>query len=620
MMQNPQEEQKFFLVILDVFLKMTKTLSAKSSSPSFYIETPNFFGNISNSPCFLSPEITDSAEHNLWMEAQLRAFEFPNTVHDDDDEIANVKCLNAKKSKVLEGVRAFVDVRLEKTSVLHQMLRDLGANINLRFSRNITHLIFWNGQQNTLDKAHYLGTKISIVSPHWVFECFTNLIRADETPFLLYGVKDLAVPMRLMAMGRMGAINISCSEIVLNRNDDSPNQSQIIHAIETLSDQLSSRLASPANNKNIDVVEIISPIVDRVRKRLNELSYCRVNRKQKKHTISRTSMFHGGSEQQLITPTSESSKLTKANLMEITQSEPVKRRGRPAINSEQLIDYTPTHFHKYLQRRYHSVKAEHAAQLNTEKMVNLYRKMMNQNFSEILPDRQKLSMKGSKTRPVVVQTRSSILNELQNVPSSSEFVKKKKVARKKVKAGNIILSGISKIERETVFAITKKLGVLKISSIIDEYTRYVVSDQEGIRTINVMRALVKGIPVVTIEWAYRSLEIGGWLKGNDFLVPRWKIAHKGWINGHMAHLFAALGPFYVSSKCEPEAKHLLYLIKCCHGKTTDSLKRAVIFISPQSEWRTIMQLRKDTDMQAIYITEKSLLDSICECKINFRYD
>lgn len=30
--------------------------------------------------------------------------------------------------------------------------------------------------------------------------------------------------------------------------------------------------ASPANDENIDVVEIISPIVDRVRKRLNELS------------------------------------------------------------------------------------------------------------------------------------------------------------------------------------------------------------------------------------------------------------------------------------------------------------------------------------------------------------
>ncbi|EJW81787.1 hypothetical protein WUBG_07303, partial [Wuchereria bancrofti] len=181
----------------------------------------------------------------------------------------------------------------------------------------------------------------------------------------------------------------------------------------------------------------------------------------------------------------------------------------------------------YLQRRYRSVKAEHAAQLNTKKMVSMYRKMMNQNFSGILSgDRKLLAREISKARPVVVRTRSSVLNELQNIPSSNEFVKKKKIAKKRVKTGNIILSGISKIERETVFAITKKLGVLKIASTFDERTRYVVSDQEGMRTVNVMRALVKGIPIVTIEWAYRSLEIGGWLKGNDFLFQDGKVLTK----------------------------------------------------------------------------------------------
>lgn len=125
----------------------------------------------------------------------------------------------------------------------------------LRFSRNITHLIFWNGRQETLDKAHDLRTEISIISPHWVFKwvlwiyfkffscfildlcsvihkffigvlflfvlnsrkicfaliycrCFMNLTRANEGPFLLYGVKNLAIPMRLMAMGRMGTVDM----------------------------------------------------------------------------------------------------------------------------------------------------------------------------------------------------------------------------------------------------------------------------------------------------------------------------------------------------------------------------------------------------------------------------
>ncbi|KAK6106550.1 BRCA1 C Terminus (BRCT) domain family protein [Brugia pahangi] len=591
------------------------------------------------------------------MEAQLKAFEFLSPFQDNHIE-------NVRKSKILEGVLAFVDVKLEKTSVLHQMLSDLGASVNLRFSKNITHLIFWNGRQETLDKAHRLGTKILLISPHWVFKCFMNQIRVDEAPFLLYGVKDLAVPMRLMAMGRMGTINLvfddqskpvirnNCHGRALNSFGSSANHSQIVHAIETLSDQLASKLTSP--NDNIDVVEVISPIVDRVRKRLNELNctcnvvgetsllkhsennlsteecsmdidkqrqtkgHCRVS-KQRRHTISQVSMFHGKSELQFTTPARANSTSTKSiSLVEITQSEPVKRRGRPTANSEQLAEYTPTRFHRYLQRRYRSVKAKHAAQLNTEKMVSMYRKMMDRNFSEIVSgDGKLLAKEVLKVRPVVVRTRSSVLNELQNIPSSNEFVKKKKIAKKRVKTGNIILSGISKIERETVFAITKKLGVLKIASTFDERTRYVVSDHEGMRTVNVMRALVKGIPIVTIEWAYRSLEIGGWLKGNDFFVPRWKSAHKAWLNGCMSRLFSTLGLFYVSSKCEPEARHLLHLIKCCHGKTTESLNRAVIFVAPQFEWRALKQLRKDIDTRATYITEKSLLDSICECNISF---
>lgn len=49
---------------------------------------------------------------------------------------------------------------------------------------------------------------VSFISTIFIHcRCFTNLIRADEAPFLLYGLKNLAVPIRLMAMGRMGIVN-----------------------------------------------------------------------------------------------------------------------------------------------------------------------------------------------------------------------------------------------------------------------------------------------------------------------------------------------------------------------------------------------------------------------------
>uniref|UniRef100_A0A183EX50 Tick transposon n=1 Tax=Gongylonema pulchrum TaxID=637853 RepID=A0A183EX50_9BILA len=113
------------------------------------------------------------------------------------------------------------------------------------------------------------------------------------------------------------------------------------------------------------------------------------------------------------------------------------------------------------------------------------------------------------------------------------------------------------------------------------------------------------------------LENGGWLKSSNYIVPRWKTARKAWDKGHMARLFSSLGLFYVSPVCKPELKHLVHLIRCCHGKVTESLTRATILVAPESEWTTLMSRRRKSSIQATYITEQLLLDSICECKINF---
>lgn len=639
--------------------------SLADNSPSPQFETPDLFGSSQQSEM---SQISDSVELNLWIEAQLNALHSSVTLRRQTEGHFDLKHL-----KILEGVKAYVDIKFKKADALRQALRDLGAVVYLRFSKYLTHLIFWNGRQETLDKVHQLKNKVLVISPHWVFRCFMQKTRLDETPYLLYGVTGLALPMRLMAMGRMGTLRKNSQGRDIEENDSSPSHSQIVYAIETLSDHLASKLTSPASDENIDVVELISPIVDRVRKRLNELSVSKNNTLPKvpfgqsaaNTSSSRDSVFlpqrsvksgcskvcgsdhfkphpsvptkvavhssrrHTVSSilpsrrdhfaQTLATPTAESSgSVEVVNLVEVTQSEPLKRRGRPPINSEQLAEYTPIRFHKYLQRRCRSVKAKRALQLNTEKMVHLYRKMIDRDHVETPPGRPgSLRSEHLKARPVVVRTRSAILNELQNVPSSTEFVKKQRTTKKRKRVGNIVLSGISKVERETVVAIARNLGVLKIASAVDEQTRYVVSDEEGARTVSVMRALVKGIPVVTVEWAYRSLEVGGWLKGNDYIVPRWKAARKAWEKGQMARLFSSLGPFYVSLKSKPEAKHLVHLIRCCHGKLTDSMNRAVIFVSPASEWETLMSRRKKTDLRATYITEQVLLDSICECRINF---
>lgn len=37
-----------------------------------------------------------------------------------------------------------------------------------RFCKDVTHLVFWNGSQDLLDKAYEKGFSSLIVAPHWV--------------------------------------------------------------------------------------------------------------------------------------------------------------------------------------------------------------------------------------------------------------------------------------------------------------------------------------------------------------------------------------------------------------------------------------------------------------------
>lgn len=65
-----------------------------------------------------------------------------------------------------------------------------------------------------------------------------------------------------------------------------------------------------------------------------------------------------------------------------------------------------------------------------------------------------------------------------------------------------------------------------------------------------------------------------------------------------------------SSRSEFEGKFRNLLQGIPKLQTTESLNRAVTFVAPQSQWGTFIQLRKDNDTQATYITEKSLLGTL----------
>lgn len=81
-------------------------------------------------------------------------------------------------SKVLQGVCAYVEVRSKcenRSKVIAEELRKLGADINEKLNVNVTHVVFKDGTNRTWERAKKLN--IPLVSVLWVDRNFDQCNR-----------------------------------------------------------------------------------------------------------------------------------------------------------------------------------------------------------------------------------------------------------------------------------------------------------------------------------------------------------------------------------------------------------------------------------------------------------
>ena len=135
--------------------------ASKSLNSSSGFRTPNFFDSVSTPRRCLLSEFEKEVEAKLCENSEIEA-RSPAT----SSRPAAKKFDNNGPSK---EVRAFIDVSgsFDKQS-LKKSLEELGATVCSSFGKDVTHLIFWNGLQDVLDKAHQKGYSPLIVAPHWV--------------------------------------------------------------------------------------------------------------------------------------------------------------------------------------------------------------------------------------------------------------------------------------------------------------------------------------------------------------------------------------------------------------------------------------------------------------------
>ncbi|XP_073531497.1 microcephalin [Phyllobates terribilis] len=97
------------------------------------------------------------------------------------------------ESGILTGVIAFVDVwssnRTENYSkMFSQQLLNLGAKVSKTFHKQVTHVIYKDGSQNTWDKA--VKNKVQLVSVLWVDKCRETSVRVEESGYPAINTND----------------------------------------------------------------------------------------------------------------------------------------------------------------------------------------------------------------------------------------------------------------------------------------------------------------------------------------------------------------------------------------------------------------------------------------------
>ncbi|XP_012527051.1 protein PFC0760c [Monomorium pharaonis] len=147
----------------------------------------------------------------------------------------------------------------------------------------------------------------------------------------------------------------------------------------------------------------------------------------------------------------------------------------------------------------------------------------------------------------------------------------------------IVTTGLSKEDKSLVKSIVKSLGAAELELNVSKRTTHVVST--GVRTVNLLRGIIRGCWLVTLEWILKSLENNTWLDPETFEMKHFSKAvqenrkdRQLFGLSYIPELFTACGFIHVERQTTMPCDTLKELIKTAGGHITDNTKLAKIII------------------------------------------
>ncbi|XP_029154849.1 putative uncharacterized protein DDB_G0282133 [Nylanderia fulva] len=163
----------------------------------------------------------------------------------------------------------------------------------------------------------------------------------------------------------------------------------------------------------------------------------------------------------------------------------------------------------------------------------------------------------------------------RTIPTQRNTYKSKKIV--------IVTTGLSKGDRSLVKSIVKSLGKAEIEMTVSKRTTHVVST--GVRTVNLLRGIIRGCWLINLEWVLKSLENNDWLDPEEFEMKHFSKAVQenrkdkqlfGF--SYIPELFATCGLIHVEPKTTVPCQTLKELVKTAGGHITENIKLAKIII------------------------------------------
>ncbi|XP_014214938.1 uncharacterized protein LOC106644088 [Copidosoma floridanum] len=149
----------------------------------------------------------------------------------------------------------------------------------------------------------------------------------------------------------------------------------------------------------------------------------------------------------------------------------------------------------------------------------------------------------------------------------------------------IVVTGLPRGDKDLVKSVIKALGSAVLELNVTPRTTHVIST--GVRTINLLKGILRGCWLLSLEWALKSLESGKWLDPSPYEMSHFAKAvqenrkdRQLFGKAYVPELFVTCGLIYIENGTSPPAPVLKELVKIAGGRITEYSDLADIEIGP----------------------------------------